>query len=104
MKKRLRDIIDSLDYYELLRIKKDLNDGGFHLKNFLDAHITEREKDHFAVCAVCANEIDSESTQIFTLLFGPVGFKKKATFCGKDCLEYFLGNLENMRKGIVKHE
>jgi hypothetical protein len=99
MNKRLRDVIDSLDYHELLRMKKDLNEGGFHLKKFVDHHIKEKEKQHQLHCSACMSEIDPESVNTFTLMFGSDDFKKKATFCGKDCLQYFLNNIDAMKRG-----
>jgi hypothetical protein len=99
MDKRLMDVIGSIDYYELLKMKKDLESGGVYLGQFLKDEIKKREKQHGKCCSQCTSEIDSSSTSNFTLLFGSEDFKKKATFCGKDCLEYFLKNLNSMKKG-----
>jgi hypothetical protein len=104
MKKRLRDVIDDIDYYELIRIRKDLQSGGYHLKKFVDFILKEREKEHSAICSACSNEIDPASGNTFTMIFGEESFKKKATFCGKDCLSYFLNRMEDMKQGkIPKH-
>ena len=99
MKKKLRDVVDSLDYYELVRMKKDLDEGGHHLRKFISHMIKEREKEHSALCSVCASEIDPTSVNTFTLMFGSEDFKKKASFCGKDCLEYFISNVDRMKQG-----
>ena len=101
MDKRLRDVIPIMDYHELLRIKKDLEEGGIHLKNFVEKEIDKRHKQHSTFCSTCGIEIESKSTTTSTLIFGPNDFKKKATFCGKDCLEYFIKNLEDMKKGQI---
>jgi len=98
MDKRLRDVIDAIDYYELLRMKKDLESGGHHLKQFLGEEIKKRQMMHQVLCSVCGTDIDPYSTSTSTLMFGPDDFKKKATFCGKDCLEYFIKNMEGMKK------
>jgi len=103
MDKRLRDIVHVIDYYELLRIKKDLEQGGIHLKKFIQAEIDERHKQHSVFCSTCDTEIDPKSTTTTTLMFGPHDFKKKATFCGRDCLSYFLKNIDEMKNGHAPH-
>ena len=103
--KRLRDVIDKLDYYELLRIKKDLKEGGKHLVDFIDAEITKRNVHHHVYCAVCGTEIIPSSTDTSTLVFGPADFRKKATFCGKDCLNYFIKTMDERKQSpVVTHE
>ncbi len=98
MKYRLRDVIDSLEFDELQRMKKDVESGGFHLKKFLDEKIKEETKKHERICANCNCTIDPYSTNNFTLLFGPDDFLKKATFCGPDCMEYFLRDLKEIKR------
>ena len=97
--KRLRDVIHAIDYYELLKIRKDLDDGGIHIKKFIQDEIDKRHKEHSTFCSTCGTEIDPLSTSSSTLIFGPSDFKKKATFCGKDCLDYFLKNMDQFKKG-----
>ncbi|MFQ5474698.1 MAG: hypothetical protein ACE5DM_02575 [Candidatus Nanoarchaeia archaeon] len=96
-KYRLRDVIDSLDHDELLRIKKDLESGGLHLKKFVHTKIIEHEKQHEQYCTTCSSKIDPNSTSTFTLIFGPIDFRKKATFCAMDCMSYFLKTLQNSK-------
>jgi len=98
--KRLRDVVPTLDYYELLKIKKDLLDGGEHLRDFIGSEIKQREKDHHVFCTTCGSEIDPQDKQTKTLIFGPADFKKKATFCGDDCLGYFLEKLKQKETGV----
>jgi len=98
-KKRLRDVIDYLDESELKRIDTDLAHGGLHLRNFVQHKIKERETEHHGVCTNCQNDIDPHSSKIYTLIFGPSDFRKKATFCGSDCLLYFLNHLSTIKKG-----
>ncbi len=98
MKYRLRDVIDTLEHDELVKLKKDVDSGGFHLKKFLDQKIKEDERRHEQFCTVCASDIDPYSTTTFTLVFGPDGFKKKATFCAPDCLKFFLKRMEDLKK------
>ena len=101
MKRRLRDVIDSIDYDELLRMKADIDSGALHLKSFVDKQIKARELEHQLQCSVCTNLIDKDSVSTFTLLFGPSDFKKKATFCGKDCLLYFISKTDEMKLGRI---
>ena len=100
MRYRLRDIIDSIEYDELVKMKKDLENGGFHLKQFVEHKIKEEEKKHEVHCSNCSTKIDPKSSSTFTLIFGPDDFKKKATFCGMDCLEYFLKELKQIRREV----
>ena len=102
MDKRLRDVVDYLDEDELKKIKRDLEEGGFHLRKFVENKIKEREKLHQTICKVCANELDPYSTSNYTLIFGPDDFKKKASFCGIDCLEHFLNNLKEIKKESLR--
>ncbi|MBD3163681.1 hypothetical protein GF323_00605 [Candidatus Woesearchaeota archaeon] len=100
MKYRLREVIDNLDFNELVKMKKDIEHGGFHLRQFLDKKITEREKEHEEFCAICSSKLDSRRTNNFTLIFGPDDFRKKASFDGIDCLEYFINDLKKMKKVV----
>jgi len=93
----VKEIVNALDYDELLKIKKDLNSGGIHLKNLVEKKITEYQKEHAQACSVCSNELNPESTENYTLIFGPESFRKKATFCALDCLEYFLKDLKDIK-------
>ncbi|MFT4343428.1 MAG: hypothetical protein ACMXYE_01635 [Candidatus Woesearchaeota archaeon] len=106
MDKRLRDIIHTLDYHELLKIRKDLDSGGYHLKEFVTHEIDRRNKSHSVYCTTCGAEIDAKSHRTMTMVFGPSDFRKKATFCGKDCLEFFLKKLDEQKKqpiSPIKH-
>ena len=98
MKYKLRDVVDQLDYDELVKIKKDLESGGVHLKNFIGAKVKEKEIIHRKNCTVCQSEISQFSTSNYTLVFGPADFRKKATFCAVDCLKYFITNLEKFNE------
>lgn len=98
MKKRFRDVIDIVDYEDLLKIKNDIDNGGLHLKKLVDEKIKEQQRKHNELCSVCSNEIDPSSTNSYTLVFGPDDFRKKATFCAVDCLEYFINNLKKIKE------
>ena len=102
MKKKLRDVIDYLEYDELVKIKKDLTLGGLHLLQLVDAQIKEETKKHDVFCCVCNNKLDLYSVHNYTLVFGPDDLRKKASFCAIDCLEYFLKNLKDLRQATVE--
>ena len=95
---RLRDVVDSLDFNELVKMQQDLASGGFHLRKFLDKVISEKKNLHADHCATCSAPFTPTSRHNFTLVFGPDDFRKKASFCGFDCLEHFIKEL----KGIYK--
>ena len=94
MKNKLRDVMDTLDFDELIKMKNDIDTGSIHLKNLIDNQIEKKEKVHEQHCCVCSNSIHPEDTNNFTLVFGPKSFRKKATFCAIDCLQYFLENIK----------
>lgn len=91
---RLAKIIKSLDEEELKLIKKDLEDG--NIERLINKRLFEiREADLNRVCPVCNTPIGEES---LTLMFGPLGLRKKASFCALDCLEYFLNKMKIEKK------
>ncbi len=97
MSRRFEDVIDLLDYNELMRFKNDLDSGALTLKRLLEAKIKNKLKEHEKICATCSNELNFYRTSNYTLIFGPDDFKKKASFCGLDCLEYFIIKLKNIK-------
>ncbi len=92
---RFRDLVNNLDHFELLALKKDLIGGATATKKLIDDKIKENEKGREKFCAVCDRKLDQYSTN-YTILFGPDDFKKRASFCEIDCLEYFVSKLKNM--------
>ena len=100
MKKRFRDVVDLIDYDDLLKMKKDIEKGGTHISRLVDDKIKEEQKKHHRVCSVCTNDISDHSVSTYTLVFGPDDFKKKATFCGIDCLEYFISGMKKRVEGV----
>ena len=87
-------IINSLDYKELKAIQKDLAEG--NMGKLIAERISNIEKSarfDDKVCPTCGNKINEEEAR-FTLIFGHAGFKKKASFCGHDCLTFFIDKLK----------
>ncbi len=91
---RLANIINNLNYEELKAIEKDFNNGNIErlIKDRL-LHFEQGKK----ICPVCYRTID-ENDEHFTLIFGPQEFKKKANFCGLDCLEFFIAKIKDIRE------
>ncbi len=97
MSRRFEEVFDVLDYNELMRFKSDLDSGAITMKKLLEERIKKRLKEHEKICATCSNDLDFYKTNNYTLIFGPDDFKKKASFCGMDCLEYFINKLKETR-------
>lgn len=92
---KLAELIKSLGDEDLKLIKKDLETG--NIEKLINKKLQEKiEADFNKVCPVCNIPIGEEN---LTLVFGPKGLKKKASFCALDCLEYFLDRLKQ-EKGL----
>jgi hypothetical protein len=91
--------LDSLDDDELEEFEKDLKNGSVH--KFL-----AQKKEFFKIkdksCAACGNSV---SEDCLVLIFGDpkTGIRKKAHFCGVDCLEYFAGQHLKMQHPKLKN-
>lgn len=96
---RLKEFLDSLEHYELLQLKQGLDRGSLNMGKAIQEKISEHEKKHAKFCVTCSNSLDPCNTSNYTLLFGPEDFKKKASFCGIDCLGYFLVKLKEIKRG-----
>ena len=106
MEMRFRDLVNNLDHDELLALRKDLHMGSVAIKKVIEEKIKANEKSRERYCAVCDKKMDAYSAN-YTLLFGPDDFKKRASFCALDCLEYFtnyLKDLNNNNKKIAEDE
>jgi len=84
MKKKLRGIIDNLEHKDLIKLQKDLEEEGIHIKKLISDKIQQIEDSEKAVCAVCGNPINPYYTEHYKLIFGPRDFRKKASFCALD--------------------
>jgi len=84
-----RDVVNNLDITELKKIKHDLDTGGKHISLLIADKVKELETKPMSACVVCGKSIEIKHDN-FTLLFGPDHFRRKATFCAQDCLDYFL--------------
>ncbi len=98
MTRRFEDMLEILDYNELMRCKSDLDSGAITFKKLLEEKIKSKLKEHEKICATCSNNLNFYRTSNYTIVFGPDDFKKKASFCGLDCLEYFIIKLKDMKE------
>jgi hypothetical protein len=98
MKKRFREVVDDILYEDLVKMRKDIDNGGKHLRAFLDSKIKEIEREEVKVCAVCGNPINPHFMDDYSLIFGRYDFKKRAYFCGLDCLNFFLAKMNDKEK------
>jgi len=96
---RFTKFLSSLEHYELVRLKKDLEKGTIDIEKTIQEQIKEHERKHSAFCATCSNTLDHYNPNNYTIIFGREDFRKKASFCGLDCLEYFLIKLKQMKRG-----
>jgi len=95
---RLAKLIEGLDESDLRLIKKDLEAG--NIERLINTKLTEiKQTDFNKVCPVCQTPLEEEG---FTLVFGPKGLRKKASFCAQDCLEYFLNKIKQEKKRVVE--
>ena len=89
---KLTSIIKSLSYEEIKALERDLNEG--NIEKLIKDRLLQFEKGK-RICPVCYKTIE-EGDEHYTLTFGPKDFKKKATFCGVDCLEFFISKVKGL--------
>ena len=95
---RFEKFLSTLEHYELVRLKKVIEKGDLDVIKEIQGNIKDLEKRHSISCTTCSNALDPYNTNNYTIIFGPDDFRKKASFCGLDCLEYFLIRLKQMKK------
>ncbi len=98
MARKFEEMVELLDYEELMRFKGDVDAGALSVKKLLEESIKKKLKEHEKTCATCSSNLNFYKPSNYTLVFGPDDFKKKASFCGLDCLEYFINKLKTMRE------
>lgn len=101
--KKMLEIINCLEYKDLLELQKEFSTAGKStIKNMITAKVKEIEQKDNRQCATCGESIRPEILDTLTLLFGPKDFKKKASFCALDCLEYFFVKLRKLSEHRLK--
>jgi hypothetical protein len=86
---KLNDMINSMNYEDLKKIERDLNEG--HISKLINTRLKKIDQNK-KICPICYKDI-MEGEEAFTLTFGPSDFKKKASFCALDCLEFFISQM-----------
>lgn len=87
MNKLLR-IIESMDREDLVKLKKDLEEG--NMGRIIQKRMDELNDENH-VCPVCNKPAKSDD---YVLEFGKAGLRMKARFDGLDCLEHFTKRLQ----------
>lgn len=93
MANKLSKIIEELSYEDLVLLKKDHDKG--NIGKVIAKFMKEKQHSRTTICPVCNGAI--KENEGFHLEFGPPGFRKKATFDGVDCMQYFLENLNKKK-------
>ena len=94
---KLADVIEHMDLEELEMIKKDLERGNIE-KLIKKRQLEKLQEGRTKICPVCHSDVGENN---LTIIFGPEGLRKKASFCALDCLEYFIQKIkqEKSRSG-----
>jgi len=93
VKHKFKEFLENLDYNEVLEFQRQVKDKESLIRTILNDHLSVIEKINARVCATCGNELNLQSKNL-TLHFGPEDFKKKASFCAFDCLDFFMDQLK----------
>ncbi|MBI2137641.1 hypothetical protein HYU12_03925 [Candidatus Woesearchaeota archaeon] len=99
-KKKLADVMDSLEYEELISLQKDLFNGGVAIRQLVNNKLREISAVESRVCATCGAQINLMVSNELSLIFGSSEAKRRVSFCAIDCMEYFTRTL----KGLVSKE
>jgi hypothetical protein len=100
---KLTKIISELSYDELKLIKKDLSEG--NMEKLINLRLKNFEEERVGtVCPICNAQISDPDNGAFTLIFGPKDFRRKATFDGADCMEYFIEHLKKISSKKIRKD
>lgn len=95
MYNELLEKIENANVYDLIEFKRKLKENFEELIKLIDSKIEKFEESN-KFCAVCGTAI-MEIEEPYVLIFGKRGIRKKAYFCGSDCLNYFLNNYTHLK-------
>ncbi|MFW5866110.1 MAG: hypothetical protein ACOCU6_03380, partial [Nanoarchaeota archaeon] len=87
---KLARLIEEMPLEDLKKIKKDIDEG--NMKRLIEKRLREEKRKQKLSCPVCSTSV--KEGEGVTLYFGSKVLRKKATFDGIDCLEYFLDRLK----------
>lgn len=102
MEEKLSQLLGSLEYAELVKLQRDLSSGGLFFQGVIDKKVHEVETAHRKLCASCGKEMHVERDDLYTLVFGEKTIRKKASFCGIDCLENFTEVLKDHKMASMR--
>ncbi|MBN2454717.1 hypothetical protein JXB11_04185 [Candidatus Woesearchaeota archaeon] len=100
--KKVRQAIESLGYEDLINIQKDILTGSTKLRGIISSKLKDIEEAECRICATCGSTIKIKESDNFTIIFGPPDFKKRASFCALDCMEYFITSLKRLSEKKAK--
>jgi len=91
---KITKVLDELNDEELFSLEKELKDGTIQ-------RLIDQKKEYFKIkgktCSTCGNLVD-EDCLVLIYADPKTGLRKKAHFCGSDCMEYFVNkNVKNHR-------
>ena len=95
---KIRNLLETMDYNDLINLNHNIKKGEFDFNLLLKNSIKQRQKEHSKYCSVCGNDLEPNNITNYTLMFGPDDFKKKASFCALDCMEYFMLKLKGIKE------
>ncbi|MBI2145634.1 hypothetical protein HYU18_04935 [Candidatus Woesearchaeota archaeon] len=96
MTKKVSEALGAMNYEDLIELQRDLFSGGTLIKQLVAGKIKEINDSQTRVCATCGGTVNLSVNHEYTLIFGPKDFKKRASFCAVDCLEYFFIQLKQL--------
>lgn len=103
MKHKFKEFLENLSYGEVVDFQKQVKDSKSLMRKMVDDQIDVIERTNARVCATCGHQLNLQ-TKNLTMHFGPETFKKKASFCAFDCLEFFLTQLKAIEIKGEKNE
>lgn len=101
---KIKNLLETMEYHDLINLNNNIKEGNFDFNILLKQSLKQKEKDHKKYCSVCGNDLEPTSVTNYTLLFGPEDFKKKASFCALDCMEYFMIKLKDIKENKILNE
>jgi hypothetical protein len=100
---KIKKLLDNMEYYDLINLNQNIKKGQFDFNVLLKQTLKNKEKEHIKYCSVCGNDLEPNNITNYTLIFGPDDFKKKASFCALDCMEYFMVKLKNIKENNLEN-
>ncbi len=97
MTRRFEDLLEGLSYDDLASLKRDIDNQALATKRMVEEKLKKKMREFDKTCSVCLSDLRFYNPSNYTLIFGPDDLKKKASFCGLDCLEYFIRQLHEIK-------